>query len=228
MKQPIHGALAISLALGAIGAAPDALSRVVRFEVEQERVFADGTSFGGVGHTSGSTARPTWKSIRAIRSTRSSSISTKRRATRAAWSSSARRFSSSSRSTWSAATARSATASTTAATSRHCRALQLRARRCRCQQHPLTAADAGDGFLMRLATRSSTPAGRATSQRATTGCFRNFRSRRNRDGSPIVAPVRIEYSDRTIPVAGTFTLTLEGSATFGSYEPPIPTPPTRR
>jgi Alpha/beta hydrolase domain len=38
------------------------------------------------------------------------------------------------------------------------------------------------------------------------------------DGSPIVAVVRIEYSDRTIPRAGTFTLTLEGSTAFRSYE----------
>ena len=38
------------------------------------------------------------------------------------------------------------------------------------------------------------------------------------DGSPIVARVRIEYSDRTIPPAGTFTLTLEGSTAFTSYE----------
>jgi hypothetical protein len=38
------------------------------------------------------------------------------------------------------------------------------------------------------------------------------------DGSPIVAPVRIEYSDRTIPQGGTFTLTLEGSTAFRSYE----------
>jgi hypothetical protein len=38
------------------------------------------------------------------------------------------------------------------------------------------------------------------------------------DGSPIVAAVRIEYSDRTIPRAGTFTLTLEGNAGFRSYE----------
>jgi len=37
------------------------------------------------------------------------------------------------------------------------------------------------------------------------------------DGSPIIAAVRIEYSDRTIPQAGTFTLTLEGSSAFRSY-----------
>lgn len=39
----------------------------------------------------------------------------------------------------------------------------------------------------------------------------------NLDGSPIVGQVRIEYSDRTIPQAGTYTLTLEGSPNFTSY-----------
>ncbi len=38
------------------------------------------------------------------------------------------------------------------------------------------------------------------------------------DGSPIVGLMRIEYSDRTIPVAGTFTMSLEGNAGFRSYE----------
>ena len=37
------------------------------------------------------------------------------------------------------------------------------------------------------------------------------------DGSAIIAPIRIEYSDRTIPKDGTFTMTLEGSANFASY-----------
>ena len=38
------------------------------------------------------------------------------------------------------------------------------------------------------------------------------------DGSPIVSNVRIEYTDRTIPQGGTFTLNLEGSPNFVSYE----------
>jgi hypothetical protein len=38
------------------------------------------------------------------------------------------------------------------------------------------------------------------------------------DGSPIVAALRIEYSNRTIPEAGTFTLTLKGTPAFRSYE----------
>src|SRR5436190_14844055 len=38
------------------------------------------------------------------------------------------------------------------------------------------------------------------------------------DGSPIVGRMRIEYSDRNIPRDATYTLTLEGSAAFKSYE----------
>jgi Alpha/beta hydrolase domain len=37
------------------------------------------------------------------------------------------------------------------------------------------------------------------------------------DGSAIVGRMRVEYSDRNIPAAGAFTLTLEGSAAFRSY-----------
>jgi len=40
----------------------------------------------------------------------------------------------------------------------------------------------------------------------------------NAGGSPIIGPMRIEYSDRTIPLAGTFTMNLEGNAAFHSYE----------
>lgn len=38
------------------------------------------------------------------------------------------------------------------------------------------------------------------------------------DGSPIVERMRYEYSDRNIPKDGTFTLPLEGSPAFKSYE----------
>ncbi len=40
----------------------------------------------------------------------------------------------------------------------------------------------------------------------------------NADASPIIGPMRIEYSDRTIPLGGTFTMNLEGNAAFHSYE----------
>jgi len=41
---------------------------------------------------------------------------------------------------------------------------------------------------------------------------------RQPDGSPIVGTMRVEYSDRNLPLAGTFTLNLEGNASFRSYE----------
>jgi len=41
---------------------------------------------------------------------------------------------------------------------------------------------------------------------------------RQPDGSSIVGTMRVEYSDRNLPLAGTFTLPLEGNAAFRSYE----------
>jgi hypothetical protein len=38
------------------------------------------------------------------------------------------------------------------------------------------------------------------------------------DGSPILGLMRVEYSDRNLPLAGTFTLNLEGNPAFRSYE----------
>ena len=40
----------------------------------------------------------------------------------------------------------------------------------------------------------------------------------NPDGSPIVGPMRIEYSDFSLPLAGTFSTNLKGNAQFKSYE----------
>jgi hypothetical protein len=41
---------------------------------------------------------------------------------------------------------------------------------------------------------------------------------RQPDGSPILGLMRVEYSDRNLPLGGTFTLNLEGTAGFKSYE----------
>lgn len=41
---------------------------------------------------------------------------------------------------------------------------------------------------------------------------------RQADGAAIVGPMRVEYSDRNMPLSGTFTLPLEGNAAFRSYE----------
>ncbi len=84
--------------------------------------------------------------------------------------------------------------------------------------NPLTAADAGDGFLMRLGYTVVDAGWQGDVAPGNNRLFPNFPVARQPDGSPIVAAVRIEYSDRTIPQAGTFTLTLEGSSAFRSYE----------
>ena len=84
--------------------------------------------------------------------------------------------------------------------------------------NPLTAADAGDGFLMRLGYTVVDAGWQGDVAAGDNRLFPNLPVATHRDGRPIVAPVRIEYSDRTIPAAGTFTLTLEGSPSFTSYE----------
>src|SRR5262245_50311573 len=83
---------------------------------------------------------------------------------------------------------------------------------------PITAADAGDGFLMRLGYTVVDAGWQGDVAPGASRLFPNFPVATDRAGRPIVAPVRIEYSDRTIPFAGTFTLTLEGSSAFVSYE----------
>lgn len=83
--------------------------------------------------------------------------------------------------------------------------------------NPLTAADVGDGFLMRLGYTVVDAGWQGDVASGGNRLFPKFPVATQSDGSPIVAPVRIEYSDRTIPAAGTFTLPLEGSANFVAY-----------
>ncbi len=83
--------------------------------------------------------------------------------------------------------------------------------------NPLAAADVGDGFLMRMGY-TIVDAGWEGDLVAGNGrLVPKFPVAVNADGSPIVATVRIEYSDRTIPAKGTFTLPLEGAANFKAY-----------
>ncbi len=84
--------------------------------------------------------------------------------------------------------------------------------------NPITAADAGDGFLMRLGYTVVDAGWQGDVSPGNSRLFPNFPVATQPNGSPIVAAVRIEYSDRTIPQAGTFTLTLEGDPSFQSYE----------
>ena len=82
---------------------------------------------------------------------------------------------------------------------------------------PISAEHAGDGFLMRLGytvvdrgwqgdvvggERPAVPAAPVATEA---------------DGSPIVARIRVELSDRGIPYEGTFTLPLKGSSNFRPY-----------
>jgi hypothetical protein len=83
---------------------------------------------------------------------------------------------------------------------------------------PITAAQAGDGFLMRLGYTVVDAGWQGDVAPGNNRLFPNLPVATQPDGSPIIAAVRIEYSDRTIPQAGTYTLTLEGSPSFTSYE----------
>lgn len=85
--------------------------------------------------------------------------------------------------------------------------------------NPLTAADAGDGFLMRLGYTIVDAGwqGDVANLPGSNVLLPNLPVASQPDGSPIIAAVRIEYSDRTIPATGTFSLPLEGSPSFNSY-----------
>ncbi len=83
---------------------------------------------------------------------------------------------------------------------------------------PITAADAGDGFLMRLGYTVVDAGWQGDVAPGNSRLFPVLPVPAQPDGSPIVERIRIEYSDRTIPQAGTFTLPLEGDASFRSYE----------
>jgi hypothetical protein len=84
---------------------------------------------------------------------------------------------------------------------------------------PITAADAGDGFLMRLGYTIVDAGwqGDVANVPGSNVLFPDLPVATQPDGSPIIAAVRIEYSDRTIPATGTSSLPLEGSTSFNSY-----------
>jgi len=83
--------------------------------------------------------------------------------------------------------------------------------------NPLTGADVGDGFLMRLGYTIVDAAWEGDLVPGNGRLVPRFPVATQPDGRPIVAPVRIEYSDRTIPDKGAFTLPLEGAANFKAY-----------
>jgi hypothetical protein len=82
---------------------------------------------------------------------------------------------------------------------------------------PLTAADIGNNLLLELGYSVVDAGWQGDVAPGNNRLFPDFPTATQPGGDPIVAPVRIEYSDRTIPQGGTFTLTLEGSPSFKSY-----------
>jgi len=83
--------------------------------------------------------------------------------------------------------------------------------------NPLTAADVGDGFLMRLGYTIVDAGWEGDLLPGNGRLVPTFPIATQPDGKSIVAKVRIEYSDRTIPEKGTFTLPLEGAANVKAY-----------
>ena len=85
--------------------------------------------------------------------------------------------------------------------------------------NPLTLAEAGDGFMMRHGYTFMDIGWQGDLVPGNNLLAPNFPIARNADGTPILGVMRIEYSDRTIPLAGTFTLPLESSPNYKAYEP---------
>jgi hypothetical protein len=83
--------------------------------------------------------------------------------------------------------------------------------------NPLTTADAGDGFLMRLGYTIVDAGWQGDVEPGNERLLPAFPVATQPDGSAIVAPVRVEFSDRDIPAAGAFTLRLKGGRNFRSY-----------
>jgi hypothetical protein len=76
----------------------------------------------------------------------------------------------------------------------------------------------GDGLQLRLGYTIVDAGWQGDVAEGNDRLFPRFPVATQPDGSPIVANVRIEYTDRTIPQAGTFALNLEGDPAFVSYE----------
>jgi len=83
--------------------------------------------------------------------------------------------------------------------------------------NPISAADAGDGFLMKLGYTVVDAGWQGDVDPANHRLSPKFPVAVNTDGSPVVARIRVELSDREIPAAGTFSLPLKGSANFKPY-----------
>lgn len=83
--------------------------------------------------------------------------------------------------------------------------------------NPLSAADAADGLLFRLGYTFVDAGWQGNVAPGNDRLLPNLPVATLPDGRPIVAKVRVEYMDRSIPQAGTFSLNLEGEPNFISY-----------
>ena len=82
---------------------------------------------------------------------------------------------------------------------------------------PLSAEDAGDGFLLRLGYTVVDAGWQGDVVEGNNRLFPQLPVATRPDGGAIVAPVRVEFSDRSIPAEGTFTQPLKGSPNFRPY-----------
>ena len=83
--------------------------------------------------------------------------------------------------------------------------------------NPLTAEDAGDGFLMRLGYTVVDAGWQGDVAEGNDRLFPKLPVATRPDGRAIVAPVRVEFSGRTIPEEGMVTQPLKGSPNFRPY-----------
>src|SRR5439155_12058796 len=78
--------------------------------------------------------------------------------------------------------------------------------------------DVGDGFLMKQGYTVVDVGWQGDLAPGGSRILAQLPVARQADGSAIVSLMRVEYSDRNIDQKGTFTLPLEGSPAFRSYE----------
>lgn len=81
-----------------------------------------------------------------------------------------------------------------------------------------SSLEGGDGFLMKLGYTIVDVGWQGDLAPGGNRLLPQLPVARQADGSSIVALMRVEYSDRNLPQNGAFTLTLEGTAAFLSYE----------
>ena len=82
---------------------------------------------------------------------------------------------------------------------------------------PLTAEHAGDGFLMRLGYTVVDAGWQGDVAEGYGRLSPDFPVATEPDGSPIVESIRVEFTDRSMPAEGTFTLPLSGFDFIESY-----------